>query len=173
LLTEARQSCNDNIIGPPNARRQEFIQLVGGDDAWSFAAHARFALEDYGGPCLGREVYAMDGTRSLALATTILLFVTSPTFAGPCKHSIDELQARVDAAIGSQAAADPSRAENLRALRNYQPTPRSLAASEGAAGKRFQAVLKALKRARSADRAGQLDRCNALLDKARSALDPL
>ena len=52
-----------------------------------------------------------------------------------------------------------------------QPTPQSIAETEGAAGKRFQAVLMLLKRARSADSAGNLDRCNALLDKARSALD--
>ena len=83
----------------------------------------------------------------------------------------DELQARVDAAIERQAAADPSKPESLRALRNYQPTPQSIAETEGAAGKRFQAVLTLLKRARSADRASNLDRCNALLDRARSALD--
>jgi len=33
--------------------------------------------------------------------------------------------------------------------------------------------MNRLKRARSADRAGNLDRCNALLDKTRSALDAL
>ena len=113
----------------------------------------------------------MHGTRSLGLASTIVLFAASPTFAGPCKSSIDELQARVDAAIERQAAADPSKPESLRALRNYQPTPQSIAETEGAAGKRFQAVLTLLKRARSADRASNLDRCNALLDRARSALD--
>ena len=113
----------------------------------------------------------MHGTRSVGLAGTILLFAASPTFAGPCKSSIDEIQARVDAAIERQAAADPSKPESLRALRNYQPTPQSLAETEGAAGERFQAVLTLLKQARSADGAGNLDRCNALLDKARSSLD--
>jgi hypothetical protein len=115
----------------------------------------------------------MHGTRFARFASAILLFIASPAFAGPCKHSIDELQARADAAIEAQAAAGPSRPESLRALRNDQPTPRSIAASEGAAGKRFQAVLMLLKRARSADRAGDLDRCNALLNKARSSLDAL
>jgi hypothetical protein len=115
----------------------------------------------------------MHGTRSLGLATATLLLVASPTFAGPCKHSIDELQARVDAAIEKQAAADPSKPESLRALRNDQPTPESIAATEGAAGKRFQVVLTLLKRARSADRAGNLNRCTAILDKTRSALDAL
>lgn len=115
----------------------------------------------------------MHGTRLLCLASTILLLVASPAFAGPCQNAIDELQARVDAAIEKQAAANPPKPESLRALRNYQPTPESIAASEGAAGKRFQRVLMLLKRARSADRAGNLDRCNAALDKAQSALNAL
>ena len=113
----------------------------------------------------------MLGTRSLVVAATVVLFVPSPAFAGPCKSSIDELQARVDAAIERQAAAGPSKPESLRALRSHQPTPESIAASEGAAGKRLQLVLMRLKRARYADRAGDLTRCNAELDKARSAFD--
>jgi hypothetical protein len=44
----------------------------------------------------------MLATRSLGVAATILLFAASPTFAGPCASSIDELQARVDAAIENQ-----------------------------------------------------------------------
>jgi hypothetical protein len=115
----------------------------------------------------------MQGMRSLGLAAAVLLFVASPTFAGPCKSSIDELQARVDAAIERQAAAAPSKPESLRALRSHQPTPESIAASEGPAGKRFKVVLVRLKRARAADRAGNLDRCNAELDKARSTFDAL
>jgi hypothetical protein len=114
----------------------------------------------------------MHRMRSLGLCA-ILMFVASPTIAGPCKSSIDGLQARVDAAIERQAAADPSKPESLRALRNYQPTPESIAASEGAVGKRFKVVLMRLKRARAADRASDLDRCNAELDKARSILDAL
>ena len=112
----------------------------------------------------------MQGTRSLGLAAVFLLLAGTATFAGPCQNSIDELQARVDAAIENQAAADPSRRESLRATRSYQPTPSSIAASEGAAGKKFQRALVLLNRARAADRAGNLARCNAVLDKARSEL---
>jgi hypothetical protein len=136
-----------------------------------------FALEMTQDPLIGdllrqeQGAHTMHGTRSLHLASVIFLFVANPAFAGPCKSSIDELQARLDAAIEKQAAADPARAESLRALRNHQPTPQSIAATEGAAGKKFKAVQILLKRARSADRAGNLDRCNAELDKARSALD--
>jgi hypothetical protein len=113
----------------------------------------------------------MQGTRSLGPAAAIFLLTASATFAGPCQSSIDELQARVDAAIDKQAAADPPKPESLRATRSHQPTPESIAASEGAPGKKFLHVLILLKRARSADHAGDLARCNAELDKARSTLD--
>ena len=113
----------------------------------------------------------MHGTRSLGLATAFVLLFASSALAGPCQSSIDELQARVDAAIENQAAAGPWKPESLSALRNDQPTPESLAASEGAAGKKYKRVLVLLKRARSADRAGNQGRCNAELSKARSAFN--
>jgi hypothetical protein len=115
----------------------------------------------------------MQGIRSLGLAAAIILLTAPATFAGPCTSSIDELQGRVDTAIEKQAAADPSKREGLSATRSYQPTPNSIAATEGAAGKKFQHVLALLKRARAADRAGNLARCNAVLDKARSTLDAM
>jgi hypothetical protein len=103
----------------------------------------------------------------------VLLLFASPALAGPCENSIDELQARVDAAIEKQAAAGPSKPESLNATRNYQPTPQSIAESEGAAGKGFkpEEALELLKLARAADRDGNLDRCNAELDKTRAILD--
>jgi hypothetical protein len=115
----------------------------------------------------------MQGIRSLGLAASIMLFATPVALAGPCASSIDELQARVDTAINNQAAAGPWKPESLSATRSRQPTPQSIAASEGTAGKKFQHVLALLKRARAADRAGNLARCNAELDKARSALDAM
>lgn len=115
----------------------------------------------------------MQGTTPLGLAAVILLLAASPTFAGPCKSSIDDLQGRVDSAIEHKAGADPWKPESVNALRDRQPTPRSIAASEGAAGKKFKHVLMLLKRARSADRAGNSDRCNAALSEAWSAFDAL
>jgi hypothetical protein len=109
--------------------------------------------------------------RSPDAAMAVLLLFASPALAGPCENSIDELQARVDAEIEKQAAAGPSKPESLNATRNYQPTPQSIAEAEGAAGKRFKDVLELLKLARAADRDGNLDRCNAELDKARAILD--
>jgi hypothetical protein len=115
----------------------------------------------------------MQGSRSLVLAAAILLFAASNALAGPCKSSIDELQARVDAAINNQAGTGPWKPESLSATRSRQPTPQSIAASEGAVGKKFQHVLALLKLARIADRAGNPARCNAELDKARSTLDAM
>jgi hypothetical protein len=115
----------------------------------------------------------MQGIRSLGLATIVLLLAAVPTLAGPCTGSIDELQRRVDAAIENQAASGGWRPESLSATRSRQPTPSSIAASEGAAGKKFKHLLALLNRARSADRAGNLNRCNAELDKARSVLDAM
>jgi hypothetical protein len=112
----------------------------------------------------------MQGIRSLGLAAAFLLSAATATLAGPCQNSIDELQARVDTAIENQAASGGWKRESLSATRSYQPTPSSIAASEGAAGKKFQRVVVLLKQARSADRAGNLARCNAILDKARSTL---
>ena len=115
----------------------------------------------------------MQDTRSLGLAAAFLLFAAAPVLAGPCTASIDELQRRVDAAIENQAASGGWKPESLSATRSRQPTPSSIAASEGAAGKKFKHVLALLNRARSADRAGHLNRCNAELNKARSTLDAM
>ncbi len=115
----------------------------------------------------------MQGIRSLGLAAAFLLFAGTATFAGPCAKSIDELQARVDTAIEARAAADPTKREALSATRGYQPTPSSIAAGEGAAGKKFLHVMALLKQARAADRAGKLGRCNAIVDKARSTLEAM
>ncbi len=112
----------------------------------------------------------MQGIPSPGLAAIILLFAASPAFAGPCASAIDQLQAEVDAAIDSRAGAGPSKPESLGALRGYQPTPRSIAAAEGTAGKRFKLALVLLDRARAADRADDLRRCDIELDKARRAL---
>jgi len=115
----------------------------------------------------------MQGTRLLGLAAAFLLFPVTAIFAGPCKSSIDELQARVDTAIENQANASSWKPESLGATRSHQPTPSSIAASEGAVGKKYGHVLVLLKHARAADRAGKLARCDAMLDKARSTLDAM
>jgi len=115
----------------------------------------------------------MPGTRLFGATAAFLLFAAAPVLAGPCTGSIDELQRRVDSAIENQAASSGWKPESLSATRSRQPTPSSIAASEGPAGKKFKHVLALLNRARAADRAGNLNRCNAELDKARGALDAM
>jgi hypothetical protein len=115
----------------------------------------------------------MQRAGSLGLAATLLLLAASTAVAGPCTSSIDELQARVDTAIDRQAGAGPWKVESTDATRSRQPTPKSIAAAEGPAGKKYQHVLFLLKRARAADRAGNLARCNADLGTARSELEAM
>jgi hypothetical protein len=122
---------------------------------------------------LPKKDQIMPGIRSFGAAAAFLLFAAAPALAGPCTGSIDELQRRVDSAIENQAASGGWKPESLSATRSRQPTPSSIAASEGPAGKKFKHVLALLNRARAADRAGHLNRCNAELDKARSALDAM
>lgn len=112
----------------------------------------------------------MRSTTPFALAGAALMVAAGPAAAGPCGSAIDALQARLDAAIDSRAGAGPSMPESLNATRNYQPTPGSIAAAEGAAGRNFRIALRALDRARAADRAGDPVRCDAQLDQARRAL---
>lgn len=109
----------------------------------------------------------------LGAATIILLLPMTPSHAGPCQDSIDRVQAEADAVIAKRAGQGPWRPESLDATRSYQPTPRSVAAAEGAgSGSRIQRALDALDRARAADRAGNVSRCNAELKKAGHLLGP-
>jgi hypothetical protein len=104
-------------------------------------------------------------------AIIIPVLTIAPSYAGPCQDSIDRVQARVDAIIVKRAGQGPWRPESIDALRGYQPTPRSLAAAEGAGnGSRVQRALNALDRARAADGSGNVALCNAELNRAGRAL---
>ena len=104
-------------------------------------------------------------------AVAILLLAIAPSIAGPCGDSIDHVQARVDAVIAKRAGQGPWRPESVDALRNHQPTPRSIAAAEGDGnGSRVQRALNALGRARTADASGKVALCNAELNRAMRAL---
>lgn len=106
-----------------------------------------------------------------AAASVILLLTIAPGHASSCQNSIDRVQAQADAAIANRAAQAPWRPESLAATRNYQPTPRSIAAAEGAGnGSPVGRALNALDRARAAERSGNIARCKAALNKAKRAL---
>lgn len=112
----------------------------------------------------------MTKTVQCHVAVTALLLAVAPAYAGPCSETIASIQAEVDAAIENRAGADGWKAESPNALRSHQPTPRSLAASEGREGARFEYALDALDRARAADRLGDSATCHQQLVNARSVL---
>jgi hypothetical protein len=112
----------------------------------------------------------MEKVAPFGAAILILLLTIPPSYASPCEDSIARVQAQADAAIEKRAGAGGWQKESLDATRSYQPTPRSIAASEGKYGRRLQRVLNALELARAADRAGDAAQCNAQVNRAKRAL---
>lgn len=112
----------------------------------------------------------MTGTVTYYSAIAALLLAVSPAHAGPCSHTIARVQAQIDAAIENHAGKNGWQPESLNALRNYQPTPYSLAAAEGSRGQAFEFALASLGRARAADRAGDSATCHQELANARTVL---
>jgi hypothetical protein len=115
----------------------------------------------------------MTHTTRLSAVIITLLTAATPSYAGPCQRSIDRVQAQIDGAIEKRAGSGPWATESVNALRNYQPTPRSLAKAETALGNGagLQSALNALGRARDADRSADITRCNNELNEARRALE--
>lgn len=105
-------------------------------------------------------------------ATITALLAATSTQASPCAPSIARVQAQIDAAIERQAGTDGWKSESLDALRGYQPTPRSLAATEGSHRRGFEQALDALAQARAASDAGDSAGCHRALTNARAALRP-
>jgi hypothetical protein len=110
-------------------------------------------------------------TRFYAVIITLLV-ATSSNYAGSCGHSIDRVQAQVDAAIDERAGSGPWAPESIDALRGHQPTPRSIARAEETLGNGsgLKSALNALGRARDADRSTDITLCNDELNEARRAL---
>ena len=103
-------------------------------------------------------------------AIIVLVLAATSARAGPCTHSIARVQAQFDGAIEKQAGADGWKPECPDALRGYQPTPQSLAATEGSYGPGFENALHALARARAADSAADSAGCLRALTDARTVL---
>jgi len=106
-----------------------------------------------------------------ALAASI-----SASYAGPCLHEIDRMQAGIDAKLNAKAAASPSARETTAATTHRQPTPGSIAAAEAGLGEvssqKVEAVAAAMTRAREADRAGDQSACEQALADVQRALGP-
>jgi hypothetical protein len=111
-------------------------------------------------------------TKTLTYCSAIadLLMAASPLHAGSCAHSIARVQAQVDAVIENRAGSDSPEPESLSALRGYQPTPYSLAETEGSHGRAYEFALDSLGRARAADHVGDTASCLKELANARAVL---
>jgi hypothetical protein len=104
------------------------------------------------------------------VAIVALLCVASPTYASSCAPSIAGVQAKVDAAIERRAGSGKWKRESRDATLNRQPTPFSLAATEGERGADLQVALESLDRARAADRVGDIAGCRHELASAKAIL---
>jgi hypothetical protein len=102
------------------------------------------------------------------IALLILSCAASPAHAGRCADAIARTQALLARAIEKDADSRGWLPEGLDALRNHQPTPRSLAAAEGSTG--FTDALDSLDRARGADRDGDHAACSEEIAQARAIL---
>jgi hypothetical protein len=112
----------------------------------------------------------MNLSAKLLACTMPLLFMGFSASAGPCSQSISKAQAQVDAAIEANAGAEGWQPESLLALRGHQPTPGSLARTEGYTGTELQVALDALNRARLADESGNSSVCHRQLASVRKIL---
>jgi hypothetical protein len=110
----------------------------------------------------------MAATVKCSLGFIALLSVVSPAYASPCAPSIVRVQGMVDAAIERRAGTLGWKRESVNATRNYQPTPRSLAAAEGFHD--LEVALDSLDRARAADNIGNLAVCRQELAAATAIL---
>jgi hypothetical protein len=111
-------------------------------------------------------------TTKVTCSVAILAFlgVVSQACADSCAPSIARVQAQVDAAIEKRAGTDGWKPESHDATRNRQPTPFSLATTEGERGQELELALDSLERARSADRVGDVAVCRHELASARAIL---
>ena len=113
----------------------------------------------------------------LLMASAAALAASMPaSYAGPCSHEIDRMQAEVNAKLEAKAGAGPFARESPGALVHRQPTPGSIAAAEGRLGEissqTVEAVRAAMARAREADRAGDTAACEQALSDVQRTIGP-
>jgi hypothetical protein len=118
----------------------------------------------------------MNIQRLLVAGAAALVASTSASYAGPCSHEIDRMQAAIDARLEAKAAAGPAARESTAATMNRQPTPGSIAAAEARLGEvspqTIEAVAAAMARARQADSAGDKSACEQALADVQRAIGP-
>ena len=114
--------------------------------------------------------------RTMVLCAFALAASMSASYAGPCSQGIDRMRAKIDAELGTLAAAGPSAKETTAATMHRQPTPRSIGAAEKGVGdvssQKVGAITAAMSRARAAEGAGDQRACERALADAQRALGP-
>lgn len=110
----------------------------------------------------------------VALSGFALWLSLAPSQAGPCAEQIFDAQSHFDAHLKAVAVAGRTAAESTDATMHRQPTPGSLAQAEESLGElsheKAQAFAAAMKRARAADDAGDVNACERAVAEARKAL---
>lgn len=95
-----------------------------------------------------------------------------PANAASCAVQIDQVQARLDAALAQHAKTAPYAVESKSATLNRQPTPGSIARAEDKIGAWAggDKAVAALGRARDAQTAGKTSECFKALREAKKAI---
>lgn len=112
----------------------------------------------------------MTSNATFRIALFTLLCAASPAHARTCSDAIAHTQRQLDQAIERDAGSHGWKPESLSALRNHQPTPRSIAEAEGSNGVDYTDALNSLGRARAADHIGDIATCRRELARARAIL---
>jgi hypothetical protein len=94
--------------------------------------------------------------------------------AGPCYDEIYRMEAHLESLLQAKSAAGPTAPESTEARLHHQPTRESIATAVTRLGlaspQAADAVMRAMARARDADRAGDLDACERALADVESAI---
>src|SRR5260370_40240105 len=94
--------------------------------------------------------------------------------AGPCYDEIYRMEAHLESLLQAKSAAGPTARESTEARLHHQPTRESIAAAVTRLGlaspQAADAVMRAMARARDADRAGDLNACERALADVESAI---
>jgi hypothetical protein len=110
------------------------------------------------------------------IASTVFLFVLPAYASGPCSNDIAQMRSKIDAKLGSIAAAGPSVAVSSDAKVHRQPSTNSMAKALSERGLLSSStvgqVKDAMARARAANAAGDKRACEQALADAERALPP-
>ena len=112
----------------------------------------------------------------LIVASALSLLALPCEASGPCSSEIANMRSKIDAKLGSIAAAGPSVAQSNDANMHRQPTTASMVKNLAERGllssSTAQQIKGAMDRARTANAAGHRRACKRALADAERALPP-